>query len=197
MSIVQEFYDIYGRCKESFSKLMIPITINNNINAISATLQYGSITFQNVSFHYYNKDNIFNNLSIRIEPNSKIGIVGFSGSGKSTFINLISRTYDIQKGKILLDNFDIKELTLESLRQNITIVSQDTSLFNRTILENISYGKLYTTKQNIQDAAKKAYIHEFIETLPEKYNTIVGDRGINLSGGQKQRISLARAFLKN
>ncbi len=132
-----------------------------------------------------------------IESGEKIGLVGHSGSGKSTFVNLLMRSYDINSGKITIDGQNICNVTQDSLHKKITIIAQDPMLFHRTIYENISYAKSQSSKEEVQAAAKKAYCHEFIENLPKKYRTLVGDRGVKLSGGQRQRLAIARAFLEN
>lgn len=154
------------------------------------------IEFKNVTFEYQNNNNIFKNLSVTIDNFQKVGLVGFSGSGKTTFTNLITRLYEIEKGKILIDGQDIKEVTQKSLRRNITIIPQEPILFHRSIMENIRYGNFNATDKEVYEAAKKAYIHSFIMKLPEGYNTNCGERGSRLSGGQRQRIMIARAILR-
>lgn len=124
-------------------------------------------------------------------------MVGYSGSGKSSLINLLLRYFDIESGKILIDDNDISEVTADSIRANISLIPQDTMLFHRNLMENIRYGRETATDEEVIDAAKKAHIHDYIEKLPEKYNTGVGERGIKLSGGQRQRIAIARAILKD
>ena len=126
-----------------------------------------------------------------------MGLVGFSGSGKSTFVNLILRLFDIESGQILIDGQDIQEITQESLREHIGLIPQDISLFHRTLLENISYGAPKASKAEVIEASKKAHCHEFITQLQDGYQSLVGERGIKLSGGQRQRIAIARALLKN
>jgi ATP-binding cassette subfamily B protein len=148
-------------------------------------------------FAYDKKPPIFNNLSITINSNEKVGLVGYSGAGKSTFINLILRLFEVKEGKIQIDNQCITEVTQTSLRQEIAIVPQDLILFHDTILENIRYGNSEATDQEIVQAAKLANIHSFITSLPKGYHTTVGEKGLNLSGGERQRIIIARAFLKN
>ena len=136
-------------------------------------------------------------INITLYPGQSVGLVGYSGSGKSTFVNLIMRLYDATDGKVLIDGQNIKEITLDSLRGNIATIPQDPSLFHRSIMENIRYGKIDASDKDVMNAAKTAGAHEFIESLPDKYHTLVGERGIKLSGGQRQRIAIARAFLKN
>ena len=156
-----------------------------------------TIEFKNVTFFYKHNDNIFNDKSVFIPAKQKVGLVGFSGSGKTTFTNLVTRLFDIEKGEILIDGQNIKAVTQDSLRSNISIIPQEPILFHRTIMENIRYGNNDATDEEVIEAAKSAYIHEFIASLPDQYNTLCGERGNQLSGGQKQRIIIARAILKN
>ena len=123
--------------------------------------------------------------------------MGYSGGGKSTFVNLILRLYDVMKGSILIDGQDIRAVTQDSLRKHIAMIPQDPSLFHRSLMENIRYGRLDASDEDVIEAAKKAYAHEFISTLPQGYHSLVGERGVKLSGGQRQRIAIARAILKN
>lgn len=157
----------------------------------------GDIQFQNVSFAYHTSTPILKNIQFHIQQGETIAFVGASGSGKSTIINLLPRFYDISSGTILIDNKNIQDYPLETLRQNMALVSQEISLFNRSIFENIAYSKTHATLESVQHAARLAAAHEFIEQLPNGYNTIVGENGVLLSGGQRQRIAIARAMLKN
>ena len=157
----------------------------------------GDIVFDEVTFRYEENENVFENFSLNIKAGTNVALVGESGVGKSTICHLIPRFYEILSGKITIDNIDIKDMTLSSLRKNIGIVSQDVFLFTGTIKENIAYGKLDATDEEIYRAAKYANIHDYIMTLEKGYDTQVGERGIRLSGGQKQRISIARVFLAN
>ena len=158
----------------------------------------GNVSYKNVSFHYPDDDApVLENVSFEIPAGRSIALVGPSGSGKSTMCNLLPRFYDVTGGQVLIDGKDVRELTLSSLRNQIGIVQQDVYLFCGTIKENIGYGKPGASMGEIIDAAKKANIHDFIESLPDGYDTYVGERGTRLSGGQKQRISIARVFLKN
>ncbi len=163
----------------------------------------GTIDFEDVSFRYLNSDaadqdaKVISHLTMHIERGHTVALVGPSGGGKTTLCNLIPRFYEIDSGRITIDGTDIRELTRYALRKNIGIVQQDVFLFNGTIRENIAYGNLEASEQEIIDAAKKANIHDYVMTLDEGYDTNVGERGIKLSGGQKQRISIARVFLKN
>ena len=156
----------------------------------------GAISFENVSFHYSNKIPVLKNISFSCKPGMMVALVGPTGVGKTTATQLISRFYDPVEGRILIDGKDIKGVTLESLRHNISPVLQDTFLFNGTIAENIGYAKPDATMEEIQEAAKAANIHEDILSMPEQYETKVGERGLRLSGGQKQRVAIARAILR-
>lgn len=157
-----------------------------------------SMEYEDVTFSYPSRDRkIFDKTSIKIEKGDKIALIGESGIGKSTFIKLLMRFWDVNSGTINLDSKDIKEVKTSSLRLNQTLVSQDTYLFNESIFENIKIGNINASFDEVIDAAKKASIHEFIETLPNGYNTSVGELGANISSGEKQRIGLARAFLRN
>lgn len=154
------------------------------------------ITFENVSFAYRNEQWVLKNINLSITKGKMIALVGASGSGKSTIADLLCRFYEVQKGRILIDGYDIKEITMHSLRKQMGIVSQEAILFNDTVFNNIAFGKEATMEEVIQ-AAKIAHAHEFIEKLPQGYHTNIGERGSQLSGGQRQRISIARAVLKN
>lgn len=166
-------------------------------NARPIAVRHGEIRFENVSFSYGKNRSVFENLNVVIHPGEKVGLVGFSGSGKSTFVNLILRFYDLQSGKILIDGQNIARVTQDSLREHIAMIPQDPALFHRTLMENIQYGRLDATKNEIIHASKLAHCHEFIEKLEEGYDALVGERGVKLSGGQRQRIAIARAILKN
>ncbi len=157
----------------------------------------GKVSFEDVTFHYKSAIPLFKNMSVVIEAGQKVGLVGYSGSGKSTFVNVIIRLYDINQGKICIDDQDISKVTQDSLRDFIGMIQQDPSLFHRTLMDNIRYGKKDATEQEVIEAAKRAYADEFIAKIPEGYQTIVGERGVKLSGGQRQRIAIARAILKN
>jgi len=156
----------------------------------------GAVTFENVSFHYSNNVPVLKNVSFSCKPGMMVAFVGATGAGKTTATQLISRFYDPVEGRILIDGKDIKNVTLESLRRNISPVLQDTFLFNGTISENIGYAKPDATQEEIEAAAKAANIHKDILSMPEQYETKVGERGLRLSGGQKQRIAIARAILR-
>lgn len=158
----------------------------------------GNVCYEDVSFHYSDDDTpVLSHVSFEIPAGESIALVGPSGSGKTTICSLLPRFYDVTEGRVTIDGNDVRKLTLESLRSQIGLVSQDVYLFGGSIKDNIAYGKPEATMEEIVDAAKKANIHDFIMELPDKYDTFVGERGTRLSGGQKQRISIARVFLKN
>lgn len=158
----------------------------------------GEVCFEQVSFHYESeKRNVLTNLDLTVKAGESIALVGPSGGGKTTLCSLIPRFYEVNAGRICIDGTDIRDVTLHSLRENIGVVAQDVYLFSGSVRENIAYGKTDATDAEIEEAAKLAGAHDFISSLPDGYNTYVGERGVKLSGGQKQRISIARLFLKN
>ncbi len=171
--------------------------IYHDENAPSLELKNASIEFKNISFTYPDGTHALRNLSTKIEGGTKVGLVGVSGSGKTTFLNLIPRFFHLKNGSILIDNQNINDINLNSLRKEISLVSQDVILFDDTIKANILYGNVFASNEEIIKACKFAAAQDFVEKLPNKYETIIGENGIKLSGGQKQRLSIARAILKN
>ncbi|MEP6896179.1 MAG: ABC transporter ATP-binding protein [Chloroflexota bacterium] len=172
--------------------------IEDSPNAISFTEVQGNIEFRDVSFKYKEEhDYVLKNISLNIKAGEYIALVGSSGVGKTTLCSLIPRFYDINGGCILLDGIDLRDISLRSLRRNIGVVQQDVYLFSGTVADNIRYGKLSASRDEVIEAARKANAHSFIEQLPAGYDTDIGQRGVKLSGGQKQRLSIARVFLKN
>lgn len=157
----------------------------------------GNIEFQNVTYGYGDDKNVLRSINLKIEKGETFALVGPSGGGKTTICHLIPRFYNVEEGQILIDGQDIHSITMKSLRQNIGIVQQDVYLFNATIKENILYGRLDATDEEVIEAAKRANIHDAIMNMPKGYDTVIGERGVRLSGGQKQRLSIARVFLKN
>lgn len=184
---------------ERFLQIMdADIEIFDEPGAVPLETVKGGIVFENVTFEYSDDHNeVFHNLNLSIHPGEKVAVVGPSGGGKTTLCNLIPRFYDVTEGRILLDGMDIKRYTLKSLRKNIGIVQQEVYLFSGTVYENIAYGRLDASREEVIEAAKEAGAHEFIMNLRDGYDTYIGERGVKLSGGQKQRISIARVFLKN
>ena len=175
--------------------------LTKNEHDLEIKVNKGDIEFKNVSFKYDNEDNktkkpTLNSVSLKILGGKMTSIVGHSGAGKSTILNLIPRFYDINSGDILIDNQSVYKSTISSLRKNISLVSQDTTLFDDTIRNNIAYANLEASQKEIEKAAKYSFASEFIEKLPDKYETIIGENGTRLSGGEKQRLSIARAMLK-
>lgn len=186
-----------GTAKQALSLLQEPHEIVDIPRARPLEVQKGEIVFNQVTFMYPPNRMVFQDRNLVIPAGQKVGLVGFSGSGKTTFINLILRFFDVRSGEIRIDGQDIRKVTLESLRHNIAVIPQEPYLFHRTIYDNILYGRLNATKEEVKQAAKMAHCEEFITHLKEGYQTMVGERGSKLSGGQRQRISIARAFLKN
>ncbi len=172
-------------------------TIRNKPDAKELPAIKGSVTVENVSFAYKKDIPALTDVSLEAKPGQMIAFVGPSGAGKSTIANLIPRFYDVTKGSIKIDGFDIRDVTMESLRSQIGLVPQETMLFSTTVMENIRYGRLDASDDEVVEAAKAANAHAFIEELPEGYATRIGERGLNLSGGQRQRMAIARAILKN
>ena len=171
--------------------------IYHDENAPSLKLKKASIEFKNISFTYPDGTHALKDLSAKIEGGTKVGLVGVSGSGKTTFLNLIPRFFNLKNGSIIIDNQNINDINLNSLRKEISLVSQDVILFDDTIKTNILYGNAFASNEEIINACKFAAAQDFIEKLPNKYETIIGENGVKLSGGQKQRLSIARAILKN
>jgi len=194
---------VYWQIKQSlvdmenmFTLLNEKTEITDNIDAKDLIISNASVEFKNVSFHYDEKRKIIKDISFKIYPNQTVAIVGPTGAGKSTISKIFFRFYDPASGSILIDNQDIRKVTQKSLRKQIAVVPQDTVLFNETLFYNISYGNPNSSKEEIIQVTKMAKLHDFIENLPDGYNTIVGERGLKLSGGEKQRVAIARALLK-
>ena len=190
------FAETIGEVKEGLEEVLNPHEIVDAPLATKLRVSKGEIVFENVAFTY-GTQNIFEDLSLHISPGERVGLVGRSGAGKSTLMKLITRQYDITGGKILIDGQDIALVTQESLRSSIAIVPQDPLLFHRSLKDNIKYGNLNATDKDIKTASGYAQAHDFIDKLPSKYETLVGERGIKLSGGERQRVAIARAFLKD
>ncbi len=191
------FLENVGICKQALSIISVPHEITDIKNPLPFKVTKGEIIFDKVNFSYANEAKIFTNKSITIKGGEKVGLVGFSGSGKSTFVSLILRLYDPYSGQIIIDGQNISQVSQDQLREKIAMVPQDPLLLHRTLFENIQYGCLNATESEILDASKKAHCHEFIQSLDFQYNTLAGERGIKLSGGERQRLAIARAILKN
>lgn len=192
-----EFFEHIGNVANGVHTIIQPHEIIDRDNAINHAITKGSIEFRQVYFSYSSEKTVFTNLSVTIQPGERVGLVGFSGSGKSTFVNLILRLFDPQSGQILIDGVDIKDMTQEALHSQISLIPQDPSLFHRTLLENILYGRLEASEAELIEAARKAYADDFIAQMKEGYDSLVGERGVKLSGGQRQRIAIARVILKD
>lgn len=191
------FFKLYGGIQDGLKLLSIPHEVVDAPGAGKLVVKKAAVDFDEVMYHYKGKEPLFKDFELHIKPGEKVGLVGHSGSGKSTLVKILSRYYDIQKGEISIDGQDISKVTQDSLRRAISLIPQDPSLFNRTIMENIRYGKQNATDKEVYAAAKKAYCHEFISALPQGYESKVGERGVMLSGGERQRIAIARAILKD
>jgi ATP-binding cassette, subfamily B, bacterial len=194
-----EIFDSYQRAMASTRRIMdlldTPVQIQTGTIRLSNVR--GEVNFETVTFAYPSRNPVLTNLALKIPAGKTIAIVGSTGSGKSTLVKLLLRFYEVNSGRITIDQFDIRDVNLQDLRRNIGLVSQDVFLFHGTVAENIAYGTFDATEQEIITAAKVAEAHEFIERLPEGYQTIVGERGQKLSGGQRQRLAIARAVIKN
>lgn len=186
-----------GICRQALTIIQDPHDIIDTQEAKPLKVSRGEIVFDHVTFRYLKHQKLFEHKTITIKAGQKVGLVGFSGSGKSTFVHLILRYYDVQGGRILIDDQDIAKVTQESLREQISMIPQDPTLFHRSLMENIRYGRLDATDEEVIEASKKAHCHEFIMKMPEKYHSPAGERGVKISGGQRQRIAIARAILKN
>ncbi|NVK56423.1 MAG: ABC transporter ATP-binding protein, partial [Alteromonadaceae bacterium] len=199
---VSALFEHVGTVQDGMNTLTTPITIQDKKDGRHLVVQQGAIDFRKVSFNYDENNRVFSDLDIKIRPGEKVGIVGRSGAGKSSLVNLLLRFYDLNSGGIYIDGQNIAEVSQQSLRANISMVTQDTSLLHRSIEENIGYGRQDATLDEIITAAKKAEAHDFISNLTDSkgnhaYQVHVGERGVKLSGGQRQRIAIARVILKD
>ncbi len=197
LSFVEQFNGAVGKCKQSLRDLLVRQDIVDHPKASVLQVPKGQITFENVKFQYHSHKALFQNKSVTIEAGQKVGLVGYSGGGKTTFVNLILRLYDVSKGRILIDNQDIREVTQDSLHEAIAMIPQDPTLFQRSLMDNIRYGKTDETDDEVIQASKHAHVHGFAADLQNGYESLVGERGVKLSGGQRQRVAIARAILKN
>lgn len=186
-----------GISKQALSLIQTPHEISDHPDAKELVVTKGEIVFDHVTFYYSKAKALFKDKMLTIHPGERVGLVGFSGSGKTSFINLILRHFEVDKGQILIDGQDISKVTQNSLRNAIAMIPQEPVLFHRTLMENIRYGNPKATDEDVIEACKKAHCHEFVMKMPDGYQTFVGERGLKLSGGQRQRIAIARAILKN
>lgn len=188
--------DTLGAASRAYEELAVPVAITDIPNAPELKVTCGEIEFRNVSFKYKSKW-VLRNFNLKISCGERVGLVGASGAGKTTLVNLLMRFYDPNKGEILIDGQNIRDVSQNSLRNSIAFIPQEPTMFNRTLRENIAYGKPGATSREIHSASRRAAAHDFIMGTEKKYDSMVGDRGIKLSGGQRQRVAIARAFLKN
>jgi ATP-binding cassette subfamily B protein len=192
-----EFFEYVGNVANGVDTIIRPHEIIDAPDAQPLQITQGRIEFRNLQFSYDAGQPVFDGLNVVIEPGQRVGLVGFSGSGKSTFVSLMLRNFEAQGGQILIDGADIAGVTQDSLHEQISLIPQDPSLFHRSLKENIGYGKLDSSDADIAAAAKMAHADEFIESMTEGYDSLVGERGVKLSGGQRQRIAIARVMLKD
>jgi ABC-type multidrug transport system fused ATPase/permease subunit len=198
---IPEFYEHLGAATESIETLIVPPVIQDRPAATALVVHKGAIHFEHVAFAYdatgRGPRNIVKDFELHIPPGQRLGLVGPSGAGKTTLMGLLLRLHDVTAGAIRVDGQDIRDVTQESLRAAFGLIPQDTSLFNRTLMENIRYGRPGATDNEVMEAARRAHAHDFIVELEHEYHTLVGERGIKLSGGQRQRIAIARAILRD
>ena len=192
-----EFFEYLGNINDGVNIIVQPHEVIDTQEAKAMTVTKGEIDFDDVCFSYTDGQKVFNCLNVKIPAGQKVGLVGFSGAGKSTFVNLILRFFEANSGSVNVDGQNVSTHTQDSLREGIAMIPQDPILFHRSLMENIRYGRLDATDEEVIEAAKLAKAHDFIERTPEGYNALVGERGIKLSGGQRQRIAIARAFIRN
>lgn len=195
--VVRNVYEGFSDSKEMVEILKLPHEVQDTPGAKPLSVSDGRVTFDTVSFAFNETRMVLKGVSIRIKGGEKVALIGPSGAGKSTTVKLLMRMYDLTAGAIRIDGQNIQNVTQNSLRENVSLVPQDPILFHRTLMENIRYGRREATDKEVVAAAKLAHCDEFIEELPQKYETLVGERGVKLSGGERQRIAIARAILKN
>jgi len=195
--MLPEFLDQMGSAQESLDVLVSVRKITDQPEARPLRIQKAGVCLENVSFSYDNGQKVIDDLSLVVPEGQKVGLIGHSGAGKSTLVSLLLRLYDVHSGRVALDGHDIRSVTLDSLRESIGLIPQETILFHRSLRDNIRYARPEATDEEVLTAAKRAHADEFISKLPKGYDTLVGERGVKLSGGQRQRIAIARAILKN
>ena len=187
----------YGQAQQGYALFKKPMFYKDVPNAQPLQATHGAIDFRAVTYYYDETHKLFDSFDCSIKPGEKVGLVGYSGSGKTTLLHLLLRFLPVIEGEICIDGQDIRQVSLESIREHIAMIPQDTTLFHRSVHDNICYGNVGASRPSVELAAKKAHAHDFIMQLPQGYDTIVGERGGKLSGGQRQRIAIARAFLKD
>lgn len=203
--ILRRLYESMADAQEMTEILQTPIEVKDKSGAKALEIRRGQVEFEKVSFSYSDKNevsgeeesSVMNQLSLKVKAGERVALIGPSGGGKTTFVKLLLRLFDVHKGKILIDGQDISKVTQDSLRSQVALVPQDPILFHRSLKDNIRYGSLEATNEEVIAAAKMARCHEFIDRLPKKYDTFVGERGVKLSGGERQRVAIARAILAN
>ena len=195
--VYREIRGSLANIEKMFELLAKPTKVKDSVNAVELAITDGEISFEQVDFSYQSQRNILQQVSFKIKAGQKVAVVGASGGGKSTLVKLLFRFYDVSGGRVLIDGQDIRGVTQQSLRQAIGIVPQDTVLFNDTIIENIRYGRTNACEREVQKAIDLAHLRDFINSLPDGEQTLVGERGLTLSGGEKQRVAIARTILKN
>ena len=186
-----------ARLDEAISTLLTPHDLEDLPDAQPLVAGPGEVSFEQVRFAYPNRPAVLNDFNLVIQPGERVGLVGFSGAGKSTVLSLLQRFHDVCGGRVSIDGQDIRDVTQSSLHDVMAVVPQDISLFHRSVLENIRYARPDATEKDVLAAADMAHCRDFIEAMPEGFDTMVGDRGVKLSGGQRQRLAIARALLKN
>jgi ATP-binding cassette subfamily B protein len=196
-SEVRGFWEKIGHLRQAFNTIYVEENIIQLPGTRPLLISKGEVVFENVHFYYEGSPPIFEDKSLIIPGGQTVGLVGHSGGGKSTFISLILRLYDVTSGSISIDGQDISKVTQDSLYHSIAVIPQDCPLFNRSLMENIRYGRLDALDEEVFEAARKAQVHEAILSLPHGYQTLAGEKGMRLSGGQRQRIAIARAILKD
>jgi ATP-binding cassette, subfamily B, bacterial len=192
-----DFFEYVGNVTNGVHTIIRPHEIIDLPGALPAHITRGAIELQHVKFAYEGGARVFDDLSVRIAPGQRVGLVGYSGSGKSTFVSLILRLYEPQSGRVLIDGTDVRQITQESLHAHLGLIPQEPSLFHRSLMENIRYGRQGASDEEVVTAAHKAHAHDFIQNVPGGYAALVGERGIKLSGGQRQRVAIARVVLKD
>jgi ATP-binding cassette subfamily B protein len=192
-----EFFEYVGNVANGVDTIVRDHEVIDAPNAKPLQVTQGRIEFRDVCFAYDAEQKVFEHLNVVIEQGQRVGLVGFSGSGKSTFVNLILRNYEPQSGQILIDDQNIADATQDSLHQQVSLIPQDPSLFHRSLKDNIAYGRLDVDDEAIREAARQAHADRFISEMEDGYDSLVGERGVKLSGGQRQRIAIARVMLKD